>query len=110
MSKVFKKYKIGHVLLRGTRTQRERAIAQFENEPTVRAMIATTAKDSSGLHLPFVSYVVFYHHIVDTSFLRQASGRAQRLGRKYNAEIVYLLDEEEVRQGGLIPPDQWDRS
>ena len=108
ISKMFKEYNIGHVLLKGMRTQRENAISQFENKPSVRAMIATTAKDSSGLHLPFVSHVVFYHHICDKSFLKQASGRAQRLGREYNAEIVCLLDEEEIRQSGLKHPDQWD--
>ncbi len=84
---------IRHVVLRGTRQQKDHTLEQFRGE--VNVMVVTAARDCAGLDLPFVSIVVLYHHIRDENIRIQVVGRAQRVNRTHSLELVALLNQVE---------------
>lgn len=91
---------VEHVLLRGTRAQKDETIRRFR-APAGRAgavgvMVIASNRDCAGLHLPEVTRLVFYHRHGDEAIARQAAGRAQRVGREFSLEIVEILSEGEA--------------
>ena len=86
--------KIPFCVLRGTRAQKDEAVRLLREE--VGIMLVTSAKDCGGLNLPFVSHIVFYHHILDRNIEAQVAARGQRLGREGNLEIITLINEAEA--------------
>ena len=83
-------------ILRGVRAQKDEAVRALREEADV--MLVTSAKDCGGLNLPFVSHIVFYHHILDRNVEVQVAARGQRLGRKGNLEIITLINEAEAER------------
>jgi len=84
---------IYHEILQGTRVQKNNIITKFENECDI--LLITATNDCAGLHLPFVSHIIFYHKIIDHNIESQIAARGQRLGRTANLEIISLLYQYE---------------
>jgi len=86
-------YNIPHCILRGTRIQKDEIIQRVKRD--INVILVTAAKDCGGINMPFLSHIIFYHHVVDPNVELQVAGRGQRQGREYNLEIVKLLNESE---------------
>lgn len=84
---------VPYCMLRGTRAQKDEAVRRLREEVSV--MLVTAAGDCGGLHLPFLSHVVFYHRVLDTNVEAQVAARGQRLGRTHSLEIVTFVNEGE---------------
>jgi len=87
---------VRHCTLQGTRAQRDEAVRQLREEPDMRIMLVASPKDCGGLHLPFLSHVVFYHRVIDRNVESQVAARGQRTGREHSLEVVTLLNEAEA--------------
>ena len=94
---------IKNLILQGNRNQKDDIIKQFSNNVananannvTINILLVTSAKDCAGLHLPFVTHIVFYHKVIDKNIEAQVAARGQRLGRTCNLEIISLLNSAE---------------
>lgn len=93
---------IPFAILRGTRAQKDAAVEKLRSE--VGVLFVTAPKDCSGLHLPFVSHIVFYHLVLDRNVEAQVAARGQRLGRLHNLEIVGLVNQQESVHLANLPP------
>ena len=97
------KFGIKNLILQGNRNQKDDIIKQFSNNVanantnnvTINILLVTSAKDCAGLHLPFVTHIVFYHKVIDKNIEAQVAARGQRLGRTCNLEIISLLNSAE---------------
>jgi hypothetical protein len=101
MAASFEALGLPHVVLRGSRATKDAGKEAFRTWCPI--MIVTAARDCAGMHLPHATRVVLYHSVGDPSLLTQLGGRAQRLGREYNLEIIGLYfnhEEERERQAG----------
>lgn len=87
------KHNIEHLVLQGNKTQKNNIIESFKNN--IDILLITATNDCAGLHLPFVSHIIFYHKIIDHNIESQIAARGQRLGRTANLEIIYLLYQYE---------------
>lgn len=58
-------------------------------------LLINGAKYSSGRNLQSATDLVFMHKINDPNIEAQIAGRIQRAGRKYKANIHYILYEDE---------------
>lgn len=94
LSKELTDRNIAHNVLNGTISQKKKIIAEFEFSHC-NILLVTATNDCAGLHLPFVSHIIFYHKIIDPNIESQIAARGQRLGRKFNLEIISLLYEME---------------
>lgn len=86
----------GHVVLQGTRQQRDQVVAEFKNPAGPAIMLLTSSTSCSGLHLPEVTDFVEYHHHADIEVAGQLVGRAQRVGRSANLSVIVFVSEGEV--------------
>jgi hypothetical protein len=59
-------------------------------------LLANGEKYSSGVNFESATDFIFVHKIMDPDIEAQCIGRLQRLGRKYEANIHYILYKEEV--------------
>jgi hypothetical protein len=87
------KHNVEHLVLQGNKTQKNNIIESFKNN--IDILLITATNDCAGLHLPFVSHIIFYHKIIDHNIESQIAARGQRLGRIANLEIIYLLYQYE---------------
>jgi hypothetical protein len=87
-------FDVPHHILRGTRGQKDEAVDALR--AGVNVILVTSAADSGGLNLPFLSHIVFYHRMLDRNVEAQVAGRGQRLGREHNLEVVTLVNEVEA--------------
>jgi hypothetical protein len=87
------KHNVNHLVLQGNKTQKNNIIESFKND--IDVLLITATNDCAGLHLPFVSHIIFYHKIIDHNIESQIAARGQRLGRTSNLEIIYLLYQYE---------------
>jgi superfamily II DNA/RNA helicase len=85
--------------LGGGRAKIEEAVARFRAEKGPSILIAKSSTKCAGLHLPEVTRIVFYHHHQNKEVVKQGIGRAQRVGREYNLEVIEILDEGEAAAG-----------
>jgi len=90
---------VPHGRLSGSRAAKDAAVAAFK-APGPSVLVATSSRDCAGLHLPEVTTLVLYNHHIDRDVLRQAVGRAQRVGREYSLEVVEIVDEGEAARLG----------
>ena len=95
LSNEMTKFKINHQILHGTRTQKDLIIQKFSQNNNI--LLVTSSKDCAGLHLPFVSHIIFYHKVIDKNIEAQVAARGQRLGRTSNLEIISLLNNSEIK-------------
>ena len=94
LSKELTDRNIVHNILNGTISQKKKIISEFEFSHS-NILLVTATNDCAGLHLPFVSHIIFYHKIIDPNIESQIAARGQRLGRTFNLEIISLLYEME---------------
>ena len=94
ISEACRSFGVPHCRLAGCRAQKDEAVRALRED--VDVMLVTSAKDCSGLNIPFASHVVFYHRVIDRNIEAQVAARGQRLGREGNLEIVTLLNEAEA--------------
>ncbi|NDG42603.1 MAG: hypothetical protein EBY28_25455, partial [Betaproteobacteria bacterium] len=73
------KHNVEHLVLQGNKTQKNNIIESFKNN--IDILLITATNDCAGLHLPFVSHIIFYHKIIDHNIESQIAARGQRLGR-----------------------------
>lgn len=84
---------IPHQILGGTSSQKNKIIEKFKTD--IDILLVTAINDCAGLHLPFVSHIIFYHKIIDRNTESQLAARGQRLGREFNLEIISILYQNE---------------
>ena len=94
----FDKMGVGNVVLRGRRQDKDDIRERFRTDSSVSAMLVTAREQCSGMHLPWVSDVVFYCHISDSEVKAQAAARIQRLGREYSACVHRAAERGRVRR------------
>ena len=87
---------IPHCVLRGSRAQKDEEVRRLREE--VPVMLVSSAKDSAGLHLPFLSHIVFYHRLLDRNVEAQVAARGQRLGRTHELEIISIVNQAEAER------------
>jgi len=81
-------------ILHGTVSQKNKILSQFEKTDN-NILLVTATNDCAGMHMPFVSHIIFYHKILDSNIESQIAARGQRLGRTNNLEIISLLYQNE---------------
>lgn len=87
-------------LLHGSRATKDQLVAWFKAPLPAgasRVLVVTASRQSAGLHLPETTDVVFFHRFGDAALVRQAVGRAQRLGRTASLDVLELFNEFEER-------------
>jgi len=89
VSKLLADFAIPFRVLGGTSVQKARIIDEFRRG-VFRILIVTATKDCGGMHMPFVSHVVFYHRVKDPTIMYQLAGRAQRLGRTHELTVTEI--------------------
>jgi hypothetical protein len=82
-------------ILQGSISQKNKIINKFENDCTNNILLVTATNDCAGMHMPFVSHIIFYHKIIDHNIESQIAARGQRIGRTSNLEIISLLYQNE---------------
>ena len=87
---------VSYGVLRGTRTQKDAAVEKLRTAAMTSVLLVTAAKDCAGIHMPWLSHVVFYHRVADHHVEAQVAARGQRLGREYNLEVVLIANEAEI--------------
>ena len=98
-----KAFMVPYCRLAGRRSQKDEAVRALR-EGDANVMLVTSAKDCSGLNIPFASHIVFYHRVIDRNVEAQVAARGQRLGREGNLEIITILNEveaEDIRARGV---------
>lgn len=98
---VLERFRIPHSQLAGTRPQKLEACRRIA-DGEVSVMLVNSPKDAGGLHLPFLSHIVFYHNVIDKNVEAQVAARGQRLGREHNLEIVSIVNQSEAASIGII--------
>ena len=112
LGRILDRIGIGYLQLRGEQSlqDRERAIARFEQDPTISALLASTRVGGEGLNLVKANHVVFMNRWWNPSANNQAKDRVSRMGQTRTV-IVYsftcrdtveeLLDEI-IREKGRL--------
>ena len=68
---------------------------KFQNYNDNCILIINSAKHCSGIELNTATDIIFAHHISDVSVRSQVIGRAQRIGRKYDLNVHFVLYKNE---------------
>ena len=87
--------RIPYGVLRGARAQKDAAIESLRSAPAGGVLLVTAAKDCAGIHMPWLTHIVFYHRVADPHVEAQVTARGQRLGRTHDLEVVVIANEGE---------------
>jgi len=99
IEKAMKKMGIHSRSLRGeiTHKQREKALNDFKNDPSVRVLIAHPQCGGEGLNLQFASVAIFYSCWYEGMHVReQAEGRISRTGQTKPVLFIDIVAERSV--------------
>ena len=88
---------IAYGVLRGGRAQKDAAVEALRAAPAGGVLLVTAAKDCAGIHMPWLTHIVFYHRVADHHVEAQVAARGQRLGRTHDLSVVLIANEGEVR-------------
>lgn len=80
--------------LQGTARQMYNQIQEYKSND-IPLLLINSQKHCAGINLQFASDLVFFHKIVNPALEAQVGGRIQRPGRKYSANIHYVLYNNE---------------
>ena len=83
-------------VLRGARAQKDAAVEALREAPAGGVLLVTSAKDCAGIHMPWLTHIVFYHRVHDAHVEAQVAARGQRLGRTQDLSIVLIANEGEA--------------
>lgn len=86
---------VPYSVLRGTRSQKDAVLDAVREAAGVRVLLVTAAKDCAGIHMPWLSDIVFYHRVADRHVEAQVAARGQRLGREHDLTVTVLVNEAE---------------
>ena len=78
------------MILQGTARQMSVQLQEFKNNDT-SVLLINSQKHCAGINIQFASDLVFFHKIINPALEAQVEGRIQRPGRKFSANIHYLL-------------------
>lgn len=97
-----KKQKIVCKRLGGTAAQLHADCVEFEDSyEGNNILLINGEKYSSGRNLQSATDLIFLHKIIESNIEAQIVGRVQRIGRKYEAHIHYMMYENEMRHGNF---------
>ena len=96
IAQILEIYGAPYSLLRGARAQKDAAVAEVRDAPGTGILLVTAAKDCAGIHMPWLSHIIFYHRVHDRHVEAQVAARGQRLGRTHNLEIMMIVNEAEM--------------
>ena len=82
-------------VLRGTRAQKDAVLNAVREAAGNRVLLVTAAKDCAGIHMPWLSDIVFYHRVADRHVEAQVAARGQRLGREHDLTVTVIVNEAE---------------
>jgi SNF2 family DNA or RNA helicase len=86
---------IKFIRLCGGHSEITRTSEDFRNSTTSCVMIINSTKHCSGLNLQAANHLIFAHRIIDKNVQSQVAGRIQRMGRKTQAQIHFMLYSNE---------------
>ena len=86
---------VPYSVLRGTRAQKDAVLDTVRAGAGNRVLLVTAAKDCAGIHMPWLSDIVFYHRVTDRHVEAQVAARGQRLGREHDLTVTVLVNEAE---------------
>lgn len=86
---------ISHLQLAGDYKKMDQIVTKFKNEP-IPILLINSSQTCAGLNLQFATTVIFFHKLEDPNVESQLIGRAQRINRTTNLEIIYLLYKNEA--------------
>ena len=86
---------VPYSVLRGTRAQKDAVLEAVRAGAGNRVLLVTAAKDCAGIHMPWLSDIVFYHRVADRHVEAQVAARGQRLGREHDLVVTVLVNEAE---------------
>ncbi len=81
--------------LGGTSGQIHDAATTYNDTNKLNILLINSVRYAAGLNLQSTTDVVFMHKILAKDIEEQTIGRAQRIGRKYNLSIHYILYNNE---------------
>ena len=83
--------------LQGKRKEKDATVARFKDlRSGVNVLVAASSRDCAGLHIPETTTVIMYNRHTDRAVAEQAIGRAQRVGRTVNLQVIEIVAEGEV--------------
>jgi superfamily II DNA or RNA helicase len=88
--------KIQYIVLEGTSKQRYEQVQEHKNNRKIPVIILNSMQACSGIDMPYLTDMIFCHDFVDKQIMGQASGRAQRMGRKYSMNYHYVFYDNET--------------
>ena len=91
------KNKIGYLTLQGLPRQRFEQVEEHKNNKKMKVLLLNSMKACAGIDMPYVTDMIFCHEFLDKEIQGQASGRAQRMGRKHKMQYHYVLYDNEAR-------------
>lgn len=94
---VFKEHNIKFWQLHGTGKMIDDTSNEFIQYQSNSALLVNGIKYCSGLNLQSATSLIFIHSMADMNITAQAVGRVQRIGRKSNINIYFILYDNEVR-------------
>lgn len=83
------------MILHGTAKQMHYQLREFKNND-IPILLINSQKHCAGINAQFASDLVFFHKIINPALEAQVEGRIQRLGRKYSANIHFILYNNEM--------------
>jgi hypothetical protein len=86
---------VPYSVLRGTRAQKDAVLNAVREAAGNRVLLVTAAKDCAGIHMPWLSDIVFYHRVADRHVEAQVAARGQRLGREHDLTVTVIVNEAE---------------
>lgn len=89
--------KVGYLTLQGNAKQRFAQVEEFRNDKKIKVLVLNSMKACAGIDMPFTTDMIFCHEFLDKEIQGQASGRAQRMGRKNKMTYHYVLYDNEIR-------------
>lgn len=92
-----KENNITYMRLEGTSREKANTVAQFRTHAQV--LLINSQQTCAGLNLEFCTDIVFFHKLINENIEAQVVGRGQRIMRKVNLQLHYLMfdNEEAIR-------------
>lgn len=87
---------IKYIILEGTAKQRYDQVQEHKKNKTIPVIILNSMQACSGIDMPYLTDMIFCHDFIDKQTMGQASGRAQRMGRKYSMNYHYVFYDNEA--------------
>tara|TARA_B110000483_G_C18198868_1_gene544291 strand:- start:701 stop:3625 length:2925 start_codon:yes stop_codon:yes gene_type:complete len=98
LKSVLEDHAISHVFVNGPLSIVSSRIRKFKLDPSVRVVLLSSDKASSGLNLQEASHVVLYDTINNAFTEKQAIGRCVRIGQKKSINVLRLIMRHTIEE------------